>query len=350
MRVAKYKAATMREALAQAKRELGESAIILSTRELRRGVVGAGIEITAVTELDETGAVGGPSASVGTQPPALAESDVERIMGPLRSELRALRSLLRASPSDGGLRNELAELKRTIAQLSTSAAAANVAPAGLPPLDEVAHGIRLTAPSYGRVVSLVGPTGAGKTTTIAKLAARAALVRGFRVGLITLDDYRVGGEEQLRVFADIIPAPLHVASNRMELARALHALEECELVYIDTSGRNPRDRQAHVELASALSAIDGLEIHLVVPAPSAPAYIDQLTARYQSALSIDRLLFTKLDEADDLSEVVRAPARLGLPVAHITMGQAVPEDLADADDAALLEVARHNNPAVARTA
>ncbi len=188
----------------------------------------------------------------------------------------------------------------------------------------MAHGVRLTAPSHGRVVALVGPTGAGKTTTVAKLAARAALVRGFRAGLITLDDYRVGGEEQLRIFADLIPAPMHVASNRMELARALHALAECDLIYIDTSGRNPRDRQAHVELAGTLSHIDGLEIHLVVPAPSAPAYIDQLTARYQSALVIDRLLFTKLDEADDLSQMVRAPARLGLPVAHVTMGQAVP--------------------------
>ncbi len=350
MRVSKYKAATMREALAQAKRELGESAIILLTRELRRGVIGAGIEITAVTEVDETTVSELPAAPAGTQPlPALAESDVERIMGPLRSELRALRSLLRATPGDGGLRNELAELKRTIAQLSTSAAA-TVTPAAPAPLDEVAHGMRLTAPSHGRVVALVGPTGAGKTTTVAKLAARASLVRGFRAGLITLDDYRVGGEEQLRIFAELIPAPMHVASNRMELARALHALSECDLIYIDTSGRNPRDRQAHVELAGTLSHIDGLEIHLVVPAPSAPAYIDQLTARYQSALAVDRLLFTKLDEADDLSQMVRAPARLGLPVSHVTMGQAVPEDLADVDDAALLDVARHNSAAVARTA
>ena len=186
------------------------------------------------------------------------------------------------------------------------------------------------------MVALVGPTGAGKTTTIAKLGARAALVRGLQVGFITLDDFRVGGEEQLRIFADLIPAPLHVASNRMELARALHLMRECDLVYIDTSGRSPRDHQAHTELAGTLSAVEGLEIHLVVPAPSAPSYIDGLTGRYQSALAVDRLLFTKLDEADDLQELVRAPARLGLPVSHVTMGQAVPEDLEDVDDADLL--------------
>jgi flagellar biosynthesis protein FlhF len=343
VRVAKYKAATMREALAQAKREMGENAIILSTRELRRGVVGAGIEITAVTEVEDVSADATQTAS-GTRPPALAEADVERIMAPLRSELRSLRSLLRAGDG-GGLRQELAELKRTISELSVGASA----PA-LPPLEEVARGARLTAPSQGRVVALVGPTGAGKTTTVAKLAARAALMHGRSVGLITLDDYRVGGEEQLRIFADLIPAPLHVAQNRIELARALHALVECDFIYIDTSGRSPRDHRAQQELASTLSAIEGLEIHLTVPAPSAPAYIDQLAARYGRALPIDRLLFTKLDEADDLSQVVRAPARLGMAVAHITMGQAVPEDLADPDDASLLEIALSNNPAGLRPA
>jgi flagellar biosynthesis protein FlhF len=347
MRVAKYKAANMRDALAQAKREMGEHAIILSTRELRRGVVDAGIEITAVTEVDQPGdeqsAPAGPS---GTQPPGLAEGDVERIMAPLRSELRALRSMARGNPGEGAaVRHELAELKRSIDALGAGAAA----PAP-PPLEEVARTARLTAPSTGRVVALIGPTGAGKTTTVAKLGARAALVRGFRVGLITLDDYRVGGEEQLRVFADLIPAPLFLATNRIELARALHSLVDCDLVYIDTSGRSPRDQLAQSELASTLSAIEGLETHLVLPAPSAPAYIDQATARYRSALSVDRLLFTKLDEADDLAQLVRAPARLNLPVAHLTMGQAVPEDLEDVDEAALLDYALHNRPARSRTA
>jgi len=348
VKVAKYKAATMREALAQAKRELGENAIILSTRELRRGVVGAGIEITAVTEVEDITEGPGPSAApTGTQPPSLAEADVERIMAPLRSELRSLRSLLRSGPSENSnLRGDLAELKRSIAELAASSAA----PVILPPLDEVARGVRLTAPSRGRVVALVGPTGAGKTTTVAKLAARARLVRGHSVGLITLDDYRVGGEEQLRIFADLIPAPLHVASNRLELARALHALDDRDLVFIDTSGRNPRDKQAHHELAATLSAIEGLETHLVVPAPSAPTYIDHLATCYQSALTIDRLLFTKLDEADDLGQLVRAPARLDLRVSHVTMGQAVPEDLDDVDDASLLGRAIHNDPAGTRAA
>jgi flagellar biosynthesis protein FlhF len=346
VRVAKYKAANMRDALAQAKREMGENAIILSTRELRRGVVGAGIEITAVTDVDDVNGDADTSFSAGgTQPPSLAEADVERIMAPLRSELRALRSLVRAGPSDTGVRQDLAELKRDIAALSASQAAVS-----LLPLEEVASSASLTAPTTGRVVALVGPTGAGKTTTVAKLAARASLVRGFRVGLVTLDDYRVGGEEQLRVYAELIPAPLHLATNRIELARALHALTGCDLVYIDTSGRSPRDHQAQAELANTLSAIDGLETHLVVPAPSAPTYIDQLSARYRSALSIDRLLFTKLDEAEDLGQLVRAPARLGVPVSHITMGQAVPEDLDDADDAALLEYAMHGRPAGSRAA
>jgi flagellar biosynthesis protein FlhF len=330
MKVAKYKAATMREALAQAKRELGESAIILSTREVRRGVIGAGIEITAVTEVEEEGD-SAPTSPRGPStippPPALAEADVERIMAPLRSELRTLQTMLRAGQPDGpGLRQELAELRRALADLATTAA-----PATPPPLEEV------------------GPTGAGKTTTVAKLAARAALIRAQRVGIITLDDYRVGGEEQIRIFAELIPVPVHMATNRLELARALHALQECDLIYIDTSGRSPLDRQPHAELASTLSAVDSLEIHLVVPAPTAPTYIDRLAIRYQEALSIDRLLFTKLDEADDLGELVRAPARLELPISHVTTGQAVPEDLEDVDDTALLDMAIRNRIARPRS-
>ncbi len=249
MRVAKYKAANMRDALAQARRDMGENAIILSTRELRRGVVGAGIEITAVTEVDEVREEDRPgSGPVGAERPALAEADVERIMGPLRSELRALRSLLRAGPAEGpSLRQELAEFKQAVAELSArSAAAAVPVDTTLPALDEVARASRLSAPSEGRIVALVGPTGAGKTTTVAKLAARAQMVRGHKVGIITLDDYRVGGEEQLRIFADLIPAPLHVASNRLELARALHTLDDRDLIYIDT---------AHDDTAAALAAI-----------------------------------------------------------------------------------------------
>jgi flagellar biosynthesis protein FlhF len=348
MKVAKYKAATMREALAQAKRELGDSAIILSTREVRRGVIGAGIEITAVTEVEEEGDFAlSPARGPATTPPpaSLAEADVERIMAPLRSELRTLQTMLRAGQPDGtGLRQELADLRRALADLTITAG-----PATPPPLDDVARHARLTAPTNGRVVALVGPTGAGKTTTVAKLAARAALVRGRRVGMITLDDYRVGGEEQIQIFADLIPAPLHMATNRLELARALHALHDCELIYIDTSGRSPLDRQPHADLAATLSAVDGLEIHLVIPAPTAPTYIDRLTIRYQEALTIDRLLFTKLDEADDLSELVRAPARLDIPVSHITAGQAVPEDLEDVDDTTLLAMASRNGHSAARS-
>jgi len=359
VKVAKYRGANLRDALAQAKRDLGEHAIILSTRELRKGVVGGGIEITAVVELGEgpvpMGVASPAPAPRAAQPAALAEEDVERIMGPLRSELRALRSLLRASPGEGThLRQELGEFKRALSDFAAgSAAHPAVAPAPavasasapMTSLEELARGARLTAPSTGRVVALIGPTGAGKTTTVAKLGARAALVRGLAVGFITLDDYRVGGEEQLRIFAELIPAPLHVASNRLELSRALRALETCDVIYVDTSGRSPRDRQALAELASTLSAIDGLEIHLVLPAPSAPAYLDSLVARYRATLAIDRLLFTKLDEADHLDQLVRAPVRLGLPISFVTMGQAVPEDLEDADDAGLLARAESHDHA-----
>jgi flagellar biosynthesis protein FlhF len=368
MRVMKFEGATMRDAIAKVKAELGDQAVIISTRQVRRGLLGTAVEISAAIDHDDAEpppSFAGPSIGGPLPPapvPAVRNEDVEKLIAPLRSELRSLRALVRASGESRGsteIRTELLALRRLVEELHKPAPAAPVrAPAPAAPVRApapaaavrapaqpeaprarratAAHELPLTAPSAGHIVMLVGPTGAGKTTTVAKLAARAALLLGHTVGIITLDDYRVGGEEQLRIYADLIPAEVHVASNRMELARALHALAECDLIYVDTSGRSPRDHQAHAELAGTLSAIEDLEVHLVVPAPSAPAYIDGLAARYQTSLSIDRLLFTKVDEADDLSQLVRAPARLGLRVAHITDGQAVPEDLEDVDDAALL--------------
>jgi flagellar biosynthesis protein FlhF len=354
MRVKKFEGATMRDAIAKVKAELGDQAVIIATRQVRRGLLGSAVEISVAVDTDDGAAestMSGPTTG-GPLPAPRSEPDLEKLIAPLRSELRSLRALVRTSGETRGttelrteVRNELAALRRLIEGLQRPAPAAPPAP---PPRRAASqhdaprvrttqqdHDAPLTAPSTGTAVMLVGPTGAGKTTTIAKLAARAALIDGRRVGLVTLDNYRVGGIEQIRTFADLIGVPVEVAETPAALADLLDPTND--LTLIDTAGRSPRDAAAIAELASHIAHLD-LEVHLVVPAGSTQAQVDELIARY-GALAPARLLFTKLDECDRAPELAAAPARTRLPITWVTTGQAVPEDIEQPTPARVLELA-----------
>ncbi len=117
-----------------------------------------------------------------------------------------------------------------------------------------------------RVVALVGPTGVGKTTTVAKLAANFKLAHGFRPGLVTVDTYRIAAVEQLRTYAEIIDLPLAVANAPGEMRRAIDELGDVDLVLIDTAGRSPRDEVKIRELADFLAEARPDEVHLVLSA------------------------------------------------------------------------------------
>jgi flagellar biosynthesis protein FlhF len=333
VKIRKYRAPTMREALAEAKRELGPDALILSTRELRRGVLGSEVEVTAaIDDGSDIATSDAPAQSYGasgkaTSPapapvaaPAagLAEIDVERIIAPLRAELRSLRSMVRPMADIG---HEISSLRHAVTAATTRAATAEV-----PSLESLAGKTITAAPSQRRVTVLVGPTGVGKTTTLAKLAAHAALVERRRVAIISLDDYRVGGAEQIRTYADLIGVPVELVSEPSRLRATIDRLRDAERIFVDTAGRSPRDREAMWALERALGSLTDVEVHLVVAATTPATTIDAI-ARRHAALGPTRLLITKVDEADDLGELLRAPARLNLPVTYITTGQRVPEDI-----------------------
>jgi flagellar biosynthesis protein FlhF len=322
MKIKKFEGATMRDAIAKVKAELGEHAVIVATREVRKGLLGSGVEISAAIDEDERigPTMGGPVA------PRAHEPEVEKLIEPLRSELRSLRAMVRASNPSNDLRNELVALRRLVEDLRGTPAE---------PRTPAAATTALTLRSTARAVMLVGPTGAGKTTTIAKLAARAALIENRRVRLVTLDSYRVGGVEQIRMFAELIGVPLEVLQHPGDLRDVLAS--DHETVFVDTAGRSPRDQDAIGELAAHTSGL-GLEVHLAVPAATSPAHVDQLAQRYR-ALAPTRLLYTKLDEVDSAPDLAQAPARLRLPVTWVTTGQAVPEDLEQPTSARLVELA-----------
>jgi flagellar biosynthesis protein FlhF len=266
--------------------------------------------------------------------------------------MRSLRALVRASDGNARATTELrSEMKSEIESLRRLLETMRTTPAPQPPSSPSSSssdripvpardGEILVRPSHGKVLMLVGPTGAGKTTTIAKLAANAALVENKRVRLVTLDNYRVGGVEQIRTFADLIGIPLTVAESPAALALILTD-DSYDLTIIDTAGRSPRSADfgsSIGELAEELPNLGPIEIHLVIPAASSAATIDELVARYRP-LSPARLLFTKLDEVERTPELAAAPLRTRIAITWVTTGQAVPEDIEQPTRARIHELA-----------
>jgi flagellar biosynthetic protein FlhF len=177
-----------------------------------------------------------------------------------------------------------------------------------------------------KVVALVGPTGVGKTTTLAKLAANFRLRDGVKMGLVTIDTYRIAAVEQLRTYADIIELPMKVVTNGHEMQRALAELQGLDLVLIDTAGRSPNDELKIQELKSVLT--DGLvdETHLVL---SLTASAESLIAAAEKFKSVNptSVILTKLDEAVGGNVLLAAAAGIPYPISYLTTGQGVPDDI-----------------------
>lgn len=176
------------------------------------------------------------------------------------------------------------------------------------------------------VVALIGPTGVGKTTTIAKLAANLKLREKKQVGLITLDTYRIAAIEQLKLYADIIGAPLRVVASADDLGAAVRSMGQCEFVLIDTAGRSPNDTLKLGELRNFIGAASADEVHLVLSATSSRECIERAIQRFGD-VRMDKLIFTKLDETDKLGILLNCVAKVDRPLSYVTTGQDVPDDI-----------------------
>ena len=183
-----------------------------------------------------------------------------------------------------------------------------------------------TTPGRRRLVALVGPTGVGKTTTIAKLAANLRLREKKRVGLITVDTYRVAAVEQLRTYADIIDLPMEVVATPREMREAAARLADLDLVLLDTAGRSPRDEVQIQELKSMLGEAQPDEVHLVLSSTASIGSLMPTVSRFRE-VGATALLFTKLDEATSLGHLVKLFRASGLSASYLTNGQNVPDDI-----------------------
>jgi flagellar biosynthesis protein FlhF len=176
------------------------------------------------------------------------------------------------------------------------------------------------------VVALIGPTGVGKTTTLAKLAANLKLREKHRVGLITLDTFRIAAVDQLKRYADIIGSPLRVVNSGEELKEAVRAMSDCDFLLIDTAGRSPNDTMKLNELRGLLSAIEPDEVHLVLSSTNSEDSINLAVSRF-SEVRVDKIIFTKLDEAAHVGVVLNVVRKVNKSLSYITTGQDVPDDI-----------------------
>jgi flagellar biosynthesis protein FlhF len=181
-----------------------------------------------------------------------------------------------------------------------------------------------------RVVALVGPTGVGKTTTIAKLAANYRLRDKRRVGLITVDTYRVAAVEQLRTYADIIDLPMEVVATPREMREAVARMSHLDMVLMDTAGRSPRDEVRIQELKSMLAEAQADEVHLVLSSTASSKGLLAAAERF-AEVGTTAVLLTKVDEATGLGHLISMLRTCRLPVSYLTDGQNVPDDIQTAN-------------------
>jgi flagellar biosynthesis protein FlhF len=358
-----YRAGTMKEALAQVRKDLGGRAVILGSREVRRRrLFGLGtrelIEVTASDGFAVATPAAAPTVSVSI--PTATATALQTQFGDRLGRLHAMVETLSNSGRLEHLLPDLpAELVPTYAQLLEAEVPESLArrlvrlvderldPTEFQRHDRVRQALREAVESCvpvappiaavagtRRVVALVGPTGVGKTTTVAKLAANFKLAQGFRPGLVTVDTYRIAAVEQLRTYAEIIDLPLAVANSPGEMPRAIDELGDVDIVLIDTAGRSPRDEVKIRELAEFLAAARPDETHLVLSAVAGERSLRAAVDRFSLAHA-DRLILTKLDEADGLGGVLSVLGQADRPVSYLTTGQAVPDDIEPADRARL---------------
>ena len=401
MRIKTFYTKTMSEALREIKAHLGPEALLLSTKEVprRAGVWGksSGFEVVAASDHTEDIDVFSPSeeARLGQEEPRLLEpasSDVS-VIEPIR-ETYSPATLAKRTPRTSAKAAKTAKSKKIKSRIQFDipteilldkdapfkgriplALYQDLVECGvdsslarellLSALDSLSGGQRRSRPalirSLGqvaldlvtipanqsgmpekRVVAFVGPTGVGKTTSIAKLAARLALQKKKKVILMTLDGYRIGAVEQLRSYAGLMGIPFRFVDDVSELPRAIEENNQRDYILIDTAGRGPRDLDAMRNLAVFLKKSDSIERHLVLSAATKSSDMRTIMDQFEICRP-DHLLFTKLDETSTPGPILNELVRTQKSFSYYTDGQRVPDDLHAVPRERLMDIVLHRN-------
>lgn len=357
MKIRRFTGVDMRDALRQVRNALGTEAVILETAhnatgvEISAAVDGDATPVEAIspdwtdsrTTLSETDE--GPCVVIGGTPRGRTLATVSE-MDQMREEMRSIRSLLEAqlgrliwddqsrqTPQIAGLLRNFtqlgldADIARRLAERSAVTHPAGGWTAVLRTMVEELPVADTDPVSDGGTYAVIGPTGVGKTTTIAKLAARAALEYGpDSIGLVTTDTFRVAAREQLDTYGQIIGIPVSHASDAQSLGEALAALRNRRLVLIDTAGLSQRDPRLPEQLARLGSASSGITTLLALSANGHAGAMQEIVDVFRTARPAACIL-TKTDEATSLGGALSVLIRSQLALAYVANGQRVPEDL-----------------------
>jgi flagellar biosynthesis protein FlhF len=307
MHLKRYRRKTVKEALRAVREDLGPEALVLSTRMVpaagMRGWFGArAVEVTAAAD----------------RPPMSEDRhlDARKVVAAQRGE-QGIAARLEAAGIDADLAREVARAQPAAGRRGATTAALRRT------LAERLAALAAQDDAYAPVEVFIGPPGAGKTTTIAKIAAQERARNGRRLGLVAADGFRVGAVEQLRLYADILGSSLTVARTPAELEEALDNARRPLL--LDTAGRSPSD-EASRDMLRVLSARSDVRTHLVLAASTPPDLAKRLFDRFEDAHP-SRVVLTKLDEAESLAPLMPVLRDRQLPISYLGTGQNVPEDL-----------------------
>lgn len=187
------------------------------------------------------------------------------------------------------------------------------------------------------VTAFVGPTGVGKTTTIAKLAGKYSLEYKKKVGLITVDTYRIGAVEQLKTYAEIMGIPFEVVFDIKEMERAIEKMKDCHMIFLDTTGRSSKNLMQLQELKAFVKKAEPNKVFLVLSATTKNKDINSIIEGYK-VMDYESLIITKLDETTTYGSMLTMVKKSKVPVSYVTVGQGVPQDIKKIGEKELAEI------------
>jgi len=345
MNIKRFTASSAQEVLQMVKKEMGADAVILRTRKISSPEGSNRIELTAAIDYENTAGLSSANRDRDTV-------STDRHWQYLEREVRDIKDLLLSVESNSilppdlyfnhDLRNQYTNLKQfglrsdiitdIMSNKAVSGKKKSVAQSQI--LKESLYNVmarisfedKQPNEKTRRVSSFIGPTGVGKTTSLAKLAALSAISRGEKTAMITLDTFRIAAVAQLKTYAQIMDIPLEVVMNRQELATALKKHQDCDSIYIDTAGRSPKMEKDIHKLNRLFDVPEKIHHYLVLSATT--RYEDLLWAEERfKVFPYSSYIFTKLDETRDTSSMFNFLVSKGKPLSYLTTGQQVPEDI-----------------------
>ncbi|PIC81383.1 flagellar biosynthesis protein FlhF [Sporosarcina sp. P18a] len=354
MKMKKYTASTMVDAMAKVREDFGDDAIILSSNVTKtKGFLGLFRKrsVEVVASYDKTNAERIYESRVHSVQPIAETESVEQI----EQEMREIKQMLKdIQPVDRAFEKYPDELLPILKKLQMQGVESKyITEIGNLVFNRMKqdkidfteeqqmelirtwfsdqlHDIPFGGITYQKqFINVLGPTGVGKTTTIAKIAARALLEEKKKVGFITTDTYRIAAIEQLRTYANLLQAPVEIVYSEEDFRTAIEKLKDLDLIFIDTAGRNYKEAKFVDDLSKLIDFSLDMETFLVLSTTSKEQDMDTIIRQFTN-FPIEKFIFTKTDETDSVGSIINLILKYGIGVSYYTDGQEVPEDLTEA--------------------